>query len=1572
MPARLLALAALSALALAAAPAQAAKPLYLTVPRTYGTGEAPVLELAFERRGPVELRVVKPDSLDRFLAQQANLRRAYAQPDTQENPGRYLSRGVNAARLPGTYLYNALGETFRQELAEAVPARTGTEGQRRPVVRLAEGPEKLVGLPPGTTLVRQTWLNLDLGGPERDYNVPGFEEWNGGSWEERKVSLDPLPAGVYLVQLVQGKVEGQVVLVVTDLKVQVKQTDGELLVRVAGQDLAPVQGAEVQVRAGSAVVASGKTGDRGEVRLSTREPRVMVVARAGEDQALVDTDFYSTLAATPDVFVYTDRPIYRPGDDVLFRGLVRQPDAFLSRLFTPKSREVEVSLQVAEGRELEARAKVDEFGAFYGRLSVPGDVEPGVVRLEARVDGAPHGAEARVDDYVKPTFYVEVTGDTEAIQPGGTVKVHVRARRYSGGAPEGARYEVFLYRTQLDSPAWVDDAGLGGQGSAVTYGTASTTEGKLSVPERLYSSLEARGDTYAEDPWAKAAELDANGEATVELPVPALGAGDERLPWKYSVSVRARDDQGAFAGSARPFFLAPADVLGTLRAGGVVTLEGADSTLAVRSARLSGAALGGVKGKVAFALRRADGDEKKLSEAEFTTGDDGTWRCALPAPAAGTVVARVKLLDAQGHEWSGETSLLVVGKDGQESVRVPALQLASRGGALAPGEEAELVALFPDRWGPDGKAKGRVWVTLSGAGLFETRLVEVDGLSLIHRFPVEKRFGSAVYASVAYPTAAGRWEERTVPFRIVPLERLLQVSISPERPEAEPLGPQTLALRVTDHQGHGVRAQLSVGVVDKAIYALQGELRPRALDFFYPLVRNNVATFTSSEFQGYGYGEALARAFLARGHAFAAVKPPTQQRDVDTAFWHPAVTTDEDGRATVTFPLPANQTIWTVTAVAADASGRFGEGTGEFTARGGTLVVASAPLFLREGDRAVGSVRLARGEKGQAGKVELAVALDGALSGAPVKASVALAAKGEQVIPVALEAAKAGGGRVVLALQGGDRPLADRREVPVRPGSVEQVLTASASGGGRLALELPAGAQVQELQLALRPSTLSLMMAQVDELLTYPHGCLEQLVSTTVPNIALQRLLETSGQLEALDAPSRALLAEARSRSAQGLERILALARPGGGFTWFSGEDQPSVPLTLIALDGLTYAIDAGLLSRDDPRVVESARWIEAREDLPLELEATRVHVLARLDGPRQAVRVRALLARVGEAGNPDLYAVALAALAADRAGIAAEPPVKAALAVLTARARDALAQPAGLQLDPEVAYHYPLRRAGLTAVIGHAASLGEVDVAAARRRLAEALADRGALSTFERSTAILHSLWLVEREAKALKAAPPPEVKAEGGGAVKLEARGAGQSARLDPSVKAVTVAAFEGQAELRARVRVPLASVKAEAQGMSIERRYYRLLPGGQRKPLGAGDKVTQGEEVYVELTLDAHAGDGWRALRSAYTVVEDAVPAGFAPLSEDKAWRGPPYDLPLGHEAVKRRSLSPERALFYLEEPAWWSASPRTVGYVMRAAFPGRFSAPPATIEDMYAPRVHGRTAATTLEIVPSAAR
>jgi uncharacterized protein YfaS (alpha-2-macroglobulin family) len=582
------------------------------------------------------------------------------------------------------------------------------------------------------------------------------------------------------------------------------------------------------------------------------------------------------------------------------------------------------------------------------------------------------------------------------------------------------------------------------------------------------------------------------------------------------------------------------------------------------------------------------------------------------------------------------------------------------------------------------------------------------------------------------------------------------------------------------------------------------------------------------------------------------------------------------------------------------------------------------------------------------------------LAAGEVKEKVELGQGGEKVLPVTLVATRDGTAELAVEVAGGREPLKDRRSLAVRPAAWEEPVKVSQWGGGELSLQAPQSAALADVELVLQPSLVDAALSNVRDLLTYPYGCLEQLVSTTVPNVALYQTLQKAGTLASLDPDSQALLAEARSRSVQGTARILELAVRGGGFTWFSGYNTPDPAMTLIALDGLAYAVEAGLVDRNDPRITESMRWLEGQEGLPFEYDATRAYVLARLDGERQAARVRALVER---ATPGDLYPLALAVLAAEKAGVMKEAALKGRIDELVAQSNEGFATLASMPAPSEAMWRYPLRRVGLTALLGHAASFGQVDVAKARRRLLEALSEPG-LSTFDRSTALLHSLWLIERDAKEFRKLAPPEVQGAKG-PVRFAARGLGLVAQLEPGTRTVSVAGFEGVASLRAVASTPLKDVKPLAEGMSIQRSYWVLREGGKVQ-LQPGDGVTQGEEVYVELQLNAH---GDNRLRSAYYVVEDAVPAGFVPLVEDKVFRGPPHALPLAPEALKRRSLSPERATFFFEEPTWWSDSPRTVGYVMRAQFAGSFTAPPATIEDMYVASIRGRTGTDVLKVAPS---
>jgi uncharacterized protein YfaS (alpha-2-macroglobulin family) len=197
--------------------------------------------------------------------------------------------------------------------------------------------------------------------------------------------------------------------------------------------------------------------------------------------------------------------------------------------------------------------------------------------------------------------------------------------------------------------------------------------------------------------------------------------------------------------------------------------------------------------------------------------------------------------------------------------------------------------------------------------------------------------------------------------------------------------------------------------------------------------------------------------------------------------------------------------------------------------------------------------------------------------------------------------------------------------------------------------------------------------------------------------------------------------------------------------------------------------------------------------------------------------------------------------------------------------------------------------------------------------------------------------------------------------------ARGTGLVTALPDGTTSVTVGAFDGVAILRAKAKMPAKSAPAASDGFSLNRRYF-LVSGDSKTELAPGATVAQGSIVYVELDLTLKGERNWE--RSSYAVLVDNVPAGFTPLEEDKEYRGGKLSLPIVHESLKRRTFTAKNVTFFMEEPTWWMDQPRTVGYVMRADFAGTFSAPGATLEDMYWAKAHARTTGATLSVTPSA--
>ncbi|MDO9112119.1 MAG: MG2 domain-containing protein, partial [Desulfatirhabdiaceae bacterium] len=441
---------------IAASPALAGSPFYLTVERSFSHTEKPQVRLDYtSTEKPMLVRILRPENLERFLDGQFQISRSYEQPVTELNPGHFFVSGLNKMESPLKTARNMLDPKFRATFKDTALSKAildTTPGQ------IALPPEEIVqGPPAGFAVVRDMFIDLKyMGTAVNDLGWWfGEKAWREDRYKIRKIELDPLPDGVYLIQAVQGKAEAQCLMQVSSLSVQVKQSTEQLIVRVIDRQLNPISGAGVSFRDGRGkwIGLNKKTDPAGEISYASRQVAldgklVIKVDTPDGRQALVDTDFLPTVSNDDSVFIITDRPIFKPGETFFYKGMIRAFEKGGLKVPQFGDNQAKVSLIPFSGAatDLQAAVPLTAFGSFSGSFDLDSGQAPGLYRLIAEIGAKPYGGEFRVRDYVKPTFYLELIDRSPTVASGGRFFVKFRAKRYSGGVPYNLKYEVFLYR----------------------------------------------------------------------------------------------------------------------------------------------------------------------------------------------------------------------------------------------------------------------------------------------------------------------------------------------------------------------------------------------------------------------------------------------------------------------------------------------------------------------------------------------------------------------------------------------------------------------------------------------------------------------------------------------------------------------------------------------------------------------------------------------------------------------------------------------------------------------------------------------------------------------------------------------------------------------------------------------------------------------------------------------------------------------------------------------------------------------------------------------------------------------
>jgi len=633
--------------------------------------------------------------------------------------------------------------------------------------------------------------------------------------------------GAYVVVAGDDDLTSTTLFLISDIECVVKQVKSRQLF-VWAFDRAthkPIEGARV-LAAGHGEV--GKTGKDG-VWIGTGNKyttgNVMVLSEKGVAATQAAPGKSVSAGFRSKAYVYTDRPVYRPGANVSWRAIFLEANGGAYK--PPAKHKGNVRIFDARGRQvLDEKVTSSDFGTFAGTFTVDGAAPLGTWRVNVTVHrrGSWEG-KFQVQEFRKPEFTVEVKPKKRVYLTGETVVADVELRYAFGGAVADAplRYEVWRFVRSFE-PTQAEDYGWYFQDERPRKAERVRTAGA----ERIAAGelrTDAEGRVRVE---FETKERDDDAEYVVRA-----SAMDVTRRWitdEGRIPVTRRDHM-AVVKADRKVYRPKQQVVVTVR-----TVDARERSLSrsgdLQLLRLKRAA------PTRLIDKRRGGRPLPLQEEEveirrfsLTTNERGEAELRLQFDAPGRYRLRWRS-KSRGELVTAYTDVEASGK--AEDLSKDARLIAART-LYKEGEHAEVLLHSPI-------GHGKALITYEGERVLDYTFVDLVGGSQLLELPLEGRHAPNVFFKVAIPGAEKLLEAET---EVVVLRHLdVSVEITPKT--ALPGSEVEVRVTTRDANGRPVKAEIGLALVDETVFAVARDAAPPIRPYFYDRRRTNAVGTTSS------------------------------------------------------------------------------------------------------------------------------------------------------------------------------------------------------------------------------------------------------------------------------------------------------------------------------------------------------------------------------------------------------------------------------------------------------------------------------------------------------------------------------------------------------------------------------------------------------------------------------------------------------------------------------------------------------------------------------------------------------
>jgi uncharacterized protein YfaS (alpha-2-macroglobulin family) len=1269
--------------------------------------------------------------------------------------------------------------------------------------------------------------------------------------------------------------------------------------------------------------------------------------------------------------VFTDRNLYRPGQTVMIKGIIRFRTESGGLVPPPAGETVQWKVERDGEAIVEGEAKLSPGGGWNASWEVPAETPLGGYTIR----GWGASTFVQVEEFRPPLFSVLVeaqSGDQEI------ARAEVSSEYFHGAPNAGA-----IVRWKA---TWaMEEAGISQEEDGNYWYFQTEDSFSEQSPLRGFSydafmdfpkaafNADALVDPRFESPMVQGeAVLGKDGKVTLECrsPFPKhIKLNRTRVYWEIDVTSfegRSVTAGGHSVVQATPQILALA-----------ARSDSADRlTFDLRAAGLDDKLKGEVDAQVEVYLVRTKTAREEIAPnvARYRNSliFEKVWNNAVRTPArvdvpikeVGRYVVTARPASAPQQGLVSDEAR-VVSHEETEPAEFPVsddswVTLDLDREAYQPGDKAVVAVESP--------FAGLAWVSIETDHILDQWTVPLASNAGRIEVPIRPEYSPNAFVSVYLLKPGG---DRGVPterygmreLRVERKDTRIEVKAAVQEERVEP-GKKVEGTITLASQGKALAgAEVTVFAVDEAVLSYGEWSLPDFTSLFYPARRHRVVSFSALDglVESFSQASLTQKGFIVGGGMDVAGNVPIRKDFRALAYWSAEDQSDAGGRVSFQFLAPESLTAYRIVAVAHSKDSRFGAGETQVQITKPLLIEPALPRFVRNGDE-IELRAIVRQSYADQAKVRVKCALPSGgielMSGVAATSEVSAARDVPAVVRFRARVLDAEAVQKVT-FQAADLSLASRTDgveatLPIRPPTL---LVHRSVGGGvaKDGLLVSRAAPSEWLQsdgrgdILVSSSEWMPNLMGLPSVLDYPHGCFEQVSGRVLAFTMLNNLLAF---LPVTD-PMRDNYQE---RVLRGLDIYRENQLPSGAMPYWPGSRDANLFATVQVAWSLVQAQQQDFAM--EPGVLESA--LEVCE-----------HVARNHVGYKSPTFTRCFALMVLAAARPEQgadYADVAEELYLARGQLTGEGRALLALAYHSFNAEpekqarliaeiDPNAKPASDEFDPAT-FSSPTRQQAIIALAMatiEGSKWPAARIQTERGKLARLMDSSASLSSQENLWLLLafHSLIQVEIAAQLGQSALPakPTAVSENGATIAwLDEPLQKWEALFNRPLRLAGAETFL----MRATYRGPLDPQPTE-KGFRLTR---TLINATEPKRDGSAAHPFQlGDEVLVTFRISTERPQ-------SFVVLEDQLPACLETVNPNIAQIARIYRIPPGAEATLEASFAErrdDRTYLYFDN---LPAGNHSYTVLARVSGAGTYQWPASQVVPMYDARFYGSTGAARL--------